>query len=74
MHFSHVPPTQYCKYTTTPTPVQRTLFTLWENESQENELRVLLLPGCPFDSNDFYADRKIRMLGKEIHPVALVDP
>jgi hypothetical protein len=48
MHFSHVPPTQYCKYTmTTPTPVQRTLFTLWENESQENELRVLLLPGCP---------------------------
>jgi hypothetical protein len=47
MHFSHVPPTQYCKYTMTPTPVQRTLFTLWENESQENELRVLLLPGCP---------------------------
>jgi hypothetical protein len=31
----------------------RGLFTLWENESQENELRVLLLPGCPFDSNDF---------------------
>jgi hypothetical protein len=47
MHFSHVPPTQYCKYTTTPTPVQRTLFTLWENESQENELRVLLLPDVP---------------------------
>jgi hypothetical protein len=50
---------------TTPTPVQRTLFTLWENESQENELRVLLLPGCPFDSNDFtLIPRKIRMLGK----------
>jgi hypothetical protein len=65
MHFSHVPPT-HCKYTmTTPTPVQRTLFTLWENESQENELRVLLLPGCPFDSNDFtLIPRKIRMLGK----------
>jgi hypothetical protein len=36
MHFSHVPPTQYCKYTmTTPTPVQRTLFTLWKWKSRE---------------------------------------
>jgi hypothetical protein len=42
--------------TITPTPVhaaQRTLFArLWENESQENETYVLLLPVCPFDSGE----------------------
>jgi hypothetical protein len=60
---------------TTPTPVQRTLFTLWENESQENELRVLLLPGCPFDSNDFTLIQENPDAGqREIHPVAFVDP
>ena len=36
----------------TPMP----LVALWEYESQENESHVLLLPGCPFDSSDFYAD------------------
>jgi hypothetical protein len=43
----------------------RGLCSLWENESQENELRVLLLPGCPSIVTTFtLIPRKIRMLGK----------
>jgi hypothetical protein len=48
MHFSHVPPTQYCKYTmTTPTPVQRTLFTLWKMKVKRMSSVSCFFPDVP---------------------------
>ncbi len=43
---------------TEPTSEQRLRYTYWELKSKQHERSHMLLPGCPFNSNDFYADKE----------------
>jgi hypothetical protein len=63
-------PSNYCKYTmTTPTPVQRTLFTLWEMKVKRMS-SVSASSGCPSIVTTFTLIEENPDAG-QIHPVAL---